>query len=196
VFPKRAKKPSFFYLDCILGVELLSDTQLGSIRQFAEEVAEREGCLLYDIEFHDGPARSLRVYIDKSTGGVSIDDCANVSRGLNLRLDVEDIIPGGRYDLEVSSPGLDRKLTQLWHFTKVIGQRVRMKYWETGAGPTGDEQRVTRPYEGELKGVDGTCLSFENAKGLFDVEFADVQKARIMLAEVMAKKPMPGKKKR
>ena len=55
--------------------------------------------MLYDLEFHDGPARSLRVYIDKAPGGVSIDDCANVSRGLNLRLDVEDVIPGGHYDL-------------------------------------------------------------------------------------------------
>ncbi len=179
--------PSFFYLYIVeQGVELLSDSQLVQIRQFAEEVAVREGCLLYDLEFHDGPARSLRVYIDKAEGGVSIDDCANVSRGLNLRLDVEDVIPGGRYDLEVSSPGLDRKLTQLWHFAKAVGKRVRLKYWSA--------ERVTQPYEGELKAVEETRLSFENAKGPFDVEFANVQKACILLAEAVAKKP--GNKKR
>ena len=167
---------------------MLSDNQLEQLRKFAEEIAVREGCLLYDLEFHDGPARSLRVYIDKAQGGVSIDDCANVSRGLNLRLDVEDAIPGGHYDLEVSSPGMDRKLTQLWHFTNAIGQKVRMKYW--------DSERVTKPYEGKLIGVEGLMLSFENAKGPLDVEFANVQKARIQLEDALPKKPMPGKKKR
>lgn len=167
---------------------MLSESQLEQVRTFAKEVAVREGCVLYDLEFHDGPARRLSVYIDKSPGGVSIDDCANVSRGLNLRLDVEDAIPGGHYDLEVSSPGLDRKLTQLWHFEKAVGQTVRLKYW--------DEQRVTKPYEGKLIGVEGTKLSFENAKGPWEVEFPAVQKARIQLTDVFPKKPAPGKKKR
>ncbi len=67
------------------------------------------------------------MFIDKA-GGVSIEDCANVSRGLNLRLDVEDVIPGGQYELEVSSPGLDRKLTQGWHFEKAVGKTVQVKY--------------------------------------------------------------------
>ncbi len=167
---------------------MLSDSQLLQVRTFAEEVASREGCLLYDLEFHDGPARALRVYIDRTPGGVSIEDCANISRGLNLRLDVEDVIPGGHYDLEVSSPGLDRKLTQLWHFEKATGLQVRLKYW--------DEARVTKPYEGKLESVQGSKLVFENAKGAFEVEFSCVQKARVQLVDVLKKQPPPGKKKR
>ena len=166
---------------------MLSDNQLDQVRKFAEEVAAREGCVLYDLEFNDGPARSLRVYIDRAPGGVSIDDCANVSRGLNLRLDVEDAIPGGEYNLEVSSPGLDRKLTQAWHFQQAVGKTIRFKYW--------DEQRVTKPYEGKLIGVEGSRLDFENAKGLFSVEIASVQKARITLIDLLGKKPAPGKKR-
>lgn len=167
---------------------MLLNPQLEQIRKFAEEVALREGCLLYDVEFHDGPGRALRVYIDKASGGVSIDDCANVSRGLNLRLDVEDVIPGGRYDLEVSSPGMDRKLTQAWHFEKAVGERVKLTYL--------DGERQIKPYEGKLIGVEGTRLSFENAKGPWEVDFAQVQKARIQIADPLAKKPAPGKKKR
>ncbi|NJM10232.1 MAG: hypothetical protein HC883_05055 [Bdellovibrionaceae bacterium] len=68
---------------------LLTESQLEQIRQFAEEVAIREGCLLYDLEFREGPGRLLRVFIDKDAGGVSVNDCVNVSRGLNLRLDVK-----------------------------------------------------------------------------------------------------------
>ena len=167
---------------------MLTPGQMEQIRLFAQEVAEREGCLLYDLEFHDGPGRALRVYIDKASGGVSIDDCANVSRGLNLRLDVEDVIPGGPYDLEVSSPGLDRKLTQLWHFQGVVGKTVQVKYK--------DEQGAAKTYEGKLLSIEGSRLNFENSKGPFAVDFSTVQKARVVLIDALPKKPAPGKKKR
>ncbi len=167
---------------------MLSPLQMEQIRQFAEEVALREGCRLYDLEFVDGGGRTLRVYIDKAPGGVSIDDCANVSRGLNLRLDVEDIIPGGRYELEVSSPGLDRKLTQLWHYEGAVGRNVQVRFRE--------ETGAMRTSEGRLSAVEGTQLKFENNKGPFAVEFASVEKARILLGDEFAKKPAPGKKKR
>lgn len=167
----------------------MTQGQLEQIRKFAEEVALREGCVLYDLEFHDGPGRALRVYIDKEGGGVGIEDCVNVSRGLNLRLDVEDAVSGGHYDLEVSSPGLDRKLTQLWHFEKALGQTVQLKYV--------DEHRNNKSYEGKLDSVEGTQLRFTNSKGPFAVDFASVQKARILLVKAEPQKPgKPGKKKR
>ncbi|MBU6376459.1 MAG: ribosome maturation factor RimP [Bdellovibrionales bacterium] len=158
------------------------------IRRYAEEVAAREGCLLYDLEFREGPGRTLRVFIDKEPGGVSIDDCVNVSKGLNLRLDVEDAVPGGAYDLEVSSPGLDRKLTQFWHYEKAVGKTVQVKYW--------DESRQTRSYEGLLVAAGEGLLSFENSKGPFSVKFENVQKGRVVLVDALPKKPAPGKKKR
>jgi ribosome maturation factor RimP len=167
---------------------MLTTGQLEQIRQFAEEVASREGCLLYDLEYREGPGRTLRVFIDKESGGVSIDDCANVSRGLNLRLDVEDIIPGGAYELEVSSPGLDRRLTQLWHFEKAVGQTVQLKYK--------DETGAVKPYEGKLVSVDGGKLHLENSKGPFAVDHLQVEKGRIVVGDVLQKKPAPGKQKK
>lgn len=167
---------------------MLTSGQLEQIRRFAEEVASREGCLLYDLEFREGPGRTLRVFIDKEPGGVSIDDCANVSRGLNLRLDVEDVIPGGAYDLEVSSPGLDRKLTQLWHFEKAVGQFVQLKYK--------DEMGAVKPYEGKLVSVEGSRLNLENNKGPIAVDYSNVEKGRIVIGDVLQKKPAPGKKKK
>lgn len=168
---------------------MLTPTDLEQIRRFAEEVAVREGCRLYDVEFGGGGAgRILRVFIDKDEGGVSIDDCVNVSRGLNLRLDVEDVVPGGRYELEVSSPGLERRLTQLWHFERAVGKTVNLKYL--------DADRVSKPYEGKLVAVHESKLDFENSKGPFSVDFKQVEKARLVLGDVLGKKPAPGKKKR
>lgn len=167
---------------------MLTSGQLEQIRRFALEVTEREGCRLYDLEFREGPGRTLRIFIDKEPGPVSIDDCANVSRGLNLRLDVEDVIPGGSYDLEVSSPGLDRKLTQLWHFQKAVSQTVQLRYR--------DETGAAKSYEGKLVSVEGNMLSLENSKGPFALDFAKIEKARVLPVDVLAKKPAPGKMKK
>lgn len=91
------------------------------------EVAQREGCILYDLEMVGlGSGRTLRVYIDKEDS-VGIEDCSNVSRGLNEVLDADDIIPGGPYQLEVSTPGVDRHLKKPWHFEKVIGKKIWIK---------------------------------------------------------------------
>lgn len=97
----------------------------------AKGVAEREGCEIYDLEMIGaGSGRVLRVFIDK-VGGVVLEDCSNVSRALNLLLDVEDIVPGGAYNLEVSSPGLERPLRTPTHFERAIGSRVQVKTFDS-----------------------------------------------------------------
>ena len=106
---------------------MISDTSLQKIESLANDVAFREGVKIYDIEFAGGAqGRILRIFIDKE-GGVGVDDCANVSRGLNLLLDVEDPIPGGKYVLEVSSPGLDRVLKKDGHYDAAVGKKIWIK---------------------------------------------------------------------
>ncbi|GIL17767.1 MAG: ribosome maturation factor [Oligoflexia bacterium] len=107
---------------------MLSEQVLQKIEKLASEIASREGCKIYDVEFGGGSGgRTLRIYIDKDPGPVGIEDCSNVSRGLNQALDEDDPIPGGHYNLEVSSPGLERPLKKTWHFETVIGQKIRVK---------------------------------------------------------------------
>ncbi len=106
---------------------MISEASIQKIESMASEVAAREGVQIYDIEFSGGPqGQVLRIYIDKE-GGVGIDECVNVTRGLNTLLDENDPIPGGKYNLEVSSPGLERPLKKTWHFEKAVGQKVWMK---------------------------------------------------------------------
>jgi ribosome maturation factor RimP len=91
------------------------------VRSIADRVAGSSGLEIADIEFHGaGKHRMLRVFIDRPGAipahnrpdGVTHEDCANFSREFGTILDVEDVMPGGSYLLEVSSPGLDRKLTR------------------------------------------------------------------------------------
>ena len=99
------------------------------LKEHVEQIAKREMCFLYDLEWvGQGNGRTLRVFIDKEgEEGVSIDDCSKVSRGLDLVLDIEELVPGGAYQLEVSSPGLERRLSQPWHFEKASGELAQFQ---------------------------------------------------------------------
>jgi ribosome maturation factor RimP len=102
------------------------------VREIAERVASSSGLEIVEIEFlGGGKARMLRVFLDKASAGtdplagVTHEDCANFSREFGTILDVEDVMPGS-YTLEVSSPGLDRKLIKAADFTRFTGSRLKL----------------------------------------------------------------------
>ena len=100
--------------------------------QIAERVAASSGLEVVEVELRGGgKARMLRIVIDKPAG-VTHEDCANLSREVGTILDVEDVIPGGSYTLEVSSPGLDRKLFRPADYERFIGSRVKLTTRATG----------------------------------------------------------------
>lgn len=172
----------------------MSSDVVERVRALAQEVSVREGCLLYDVEFTGGPSgRVLRVYIDRVEGVVSVNDCANVSRGLNLLLDVEDVVPGGHYDLEVSSPGLERRLTQAWHFERAVGQPVRVRMSEPVTGGLEDVKAQTL-LEGKILKVENGVLVLEKDGKNWNVNLGQVAKANVRFVE--PEKTLPGKKKR
>lgn len=159
---------------------------LTEIRRMAEEVSAREGCSLYDIEFVGvGGQRTLRVYIDRDDveGGVSIDDCSNVSRGLNSMLDADDeVIPGGPYTLEVSSPGLERVLKEPRHFERALGQKIAVKSFVPLL-----QFNESFPELGKAKQITGTLLSHDERGLKVDaggmevfVPFESVTKAHVV----------------
>src|ERR1700692_2569412 len=99
--------------------------ELERIRDAAERAARSAGVEVVDVEWKVGKQRFLRVFIDKPAG-VSHSDCQAVSEHLGVLLDVEDLVPGSHYVLEVSSPGLDRKLTKPAEFERFAGRLARI----------------------------------------------------------------------
>ena len=96
------------------------------LAKLLEPAIERLGYELSDLEVKLGGRSSLvRVFID-SENGIGLDDCEKVSLAVSALLDVEDPLPG-HYNLEVSSPGLDRKLTKPVHFERFTGEVVKVK---------------------------------------------------------------------
>lgn len=96
------------------------------IEKEIENVVTAEGLELVHVDYHrQGRGYLLRVDIDKE-GGVTLDDCEMVSRQLSAILDVEDAVPT-EYELQVSSPGLDRKFYRQSDYQKFLGRMVRVK---------------------------------------------------------------------
>ncbi|MDR3579290.1 MAG: ribosome maturation factor RimP [Oryzomonas sp.] len=124
----------------------------GHVSGIALPILESLGMELVDIEFaRAGRDGVLRLFIDKE-GGVTLDDCADVSRELSAILDVEDVIPG-HYSLEVSSPGLDRPLKKPADYERFVGRLVKVRTFEALPDDAGNKRKT---FIGHLLGlVDG-----------------------------------------
>src|SRR5689334_1050343 len=100
----------------------MNNAVTGKVLNIAQRVGDSEGIEIVEVQLlGGGGSRVLRIYIDKPEG-VTHADCENVSHQVGTILDVEDVIPGGKYTLEVSSPGVERKLTKPRDFERFLGK--------------------------------------------------------------------------
>lgn len=161
------------------------------VEKLAEAVALPEGCILYDLEFV--PGRILRVFIDKVPGGAGIAECSKISHGLEALLDADDIVPGGKYDLEVSTPGIERHLKKAWHFEKVVGEKIWVKTEKAVA-----DYGIKIPALLKAKQFQAILVQSEqdqlvlNLEGeVFSVPFSEIEKAHVVfeMEKDIKKKP-------
>lgn len=153
------------------------------VQKIAGEVALGAGCELYDLEIiGTGKSRVLRVFIDKEDG-IGIEDCSQVSKGLNDFLDAdENLIPGGEYSLEVSSPGLDRHLKTEHHFKKVIHKKVAIQLSKNlgSIGALNPSIQPTKKFEAELLGAEDGHIEFQFKDEKVKIPLNIVEKAKLV----------------
>ncbi|MFY9585492.1 MAG: ribosome maturation factor RimP [Candidatus Acidiferrales bacterium] len=142
------------------------------IRQAAERVARSEGIEVVDVEWKVGRQRFLRVYIDKPEG-ISHRDCELVSQQLSVILDVEDLVPGQRYILEISSPGLDRKLTRPADFERFVGRLARIS--------TLEPVENAKFFEGRLAGYADGMVQIEVKGRVIALPLGGIRKANLVV---------------
>jgi ribosome maturation factor RimP len=144
----------------------------GRIREIASRVAEGSGLTLEFVEIgRMGGRRIVKMTIDRE-GGVNLDDCADFSRRVGAYLEAEDPIPGA-YSLEVSSPGLDRRLVRLSDYERFRGQTAKVTL---GAPVEG-----RRNFKGRLAGVEGSDIVMEVEGGrTVRLPFDSVEMARLV----------------
>lgn len=166
---------------------------LEKVREAAERVARSEGLEVVDVEWKIGKQRFLRVYIDRvplakpaeAIEGeeapspypkVSHADCERVSQQLSVILDVEELIPGPGYTLEISSPGMDRALTKAADFERFTGRLANISTSE----PIGE----AKFFEGRLRGfADGNVrmeLKGKDAR-IVEIPLGAIRKANLVV---------------
>ncbi len=152
--------------------------ELDRIREIAERVVADSGLEVVEVELRGGgKARMLRITIDKPEG-VTHEDCANLSREVGTILDVEDAVPGAGYTLEVSSPGLDRKLQKVADYQRFTGSLVRLTAREPIDGQ--------KSFEGRLESLNDGRITLEipakkkNPARKMEIELANIEKANLV----------------
>ena len=140
------------------------------IREIVEPLVLHAGMELVNVEYLRGSkGMTLRITIDRE-GGVSVDDCAQISRLVSDVLDVKDPVPG-HYNLEVSSPGINRPLITRRDFERFTGEKVYIKTRNMIDG--------RRRYRGILEKVEDDTVYVRAVDGLYAVRIEDISRARL-----------------
>ena len=140
------------------------------LEKIAQPVLSELGVYIYETEYKkEGGNYFLRLYIDKE-GGVTIEDCENVSRMVNPLLDENDFIKEA-YIFEVSSPGIDRILSRPWHFEKVMGEDIEIKLFAPIAG--------SKELCAKLIGYDGKIITVEHEGEKLEIDKKQAASVRL-----------------
>jgi ribosome maturation factor RimP len=150
----------------------MTESIASKIEEIAQRVAESEGLEVVEVEVKGGGVhRFVRISIDKPEG-VTHGDCEMLSQQVGTILDVEDVVPGGRYTLEVSSPGVERKLLKLNDYERFQGKKAKVTLRDPIDG--------RRNWEGTLAGIEDGLIRLDQERGdPIRFTFEQVQKANL-----------------
>jgi ribosome maturation factor RimP len=150
----------------------MKSTTLEQVREIVERIVEAEGLELVDAQLLGGGIhRVFRIFLDKPAG-VTHDDCEKVSRLVSEVIDADDLIPGGAYTLEVSSPGVERALIRPKDYERFLGSKVKIELKEA--------IEKSRRFTGKLAAFDGEKVTLELEAGKTLVfPFSGIQKANL-----------------
>jgi ribosome maturation factor RimP len=164
------ESPLFYCCKLLPGMS--KEAIVTKITEIAERVAEPEGIEIVDVQLlGGGRARLLRIFIDKPEG-VSHKECEFVSHQVGTILDIEDAVPGDSYTLEISSPGVERKLSKPKDFERFAGKKAKFLLRE----PVENQLR----WEGTLAGYSDGLISLEPATGkVIQFPLEQVEKANL-----------------
>lgn len=150
-------------------------------------VVEAAGYQLVRLRLMGGKTKTLQIMAERADGHMDVEDCAVLSRALSDFLDQEDPIEG-EYNLEVSSPGIDRPLTRLKDFARWAGHDAKI---ELAAPDASGRKR----FRGKLLGLDGKDILFEVEGEPLKFTFANIAEAKLVLTDKLIEEDLKARKK-
>lgn len=150
-------------------------------------VVEAAGYQLVRLRLMGGKTKTLQIMAERADGHMDVEDCAQLSRVLSDFLDREDPIEG-EYNLEVSSPGIDRPLTRLKDFARWTGHEAKIELRMADA--TGRKR-----FRGRLLGLDGNDILFDADGQQFRFAFAAIAEAKLVLTDKLIEEDLKARKK-
>jgi len=145
------------------------------IKELITPTVEALGFAIVRVSFSGGRRPCLQIMAERAeTGKITVAECATISRAVSAVLDVEDPVAGA-YNLEVSSPGIDRPLTRLEDFERYAGFEAKVEI-----NPPQDGRKRFR---GRIMGINKGMISIAGEKDIFELPFQDIQSAKLLLTD-------------
>jgi ribosome maturation factor RimP len=161
-------------------------SQLSHLQPIIEPAVEAAGYRLVRLRLVAGRTKTLQIMAERPDGTMNVDDCAKLSRALSEFLDAEDPIEG-EYDLEVSSPGIDRPLTRQSDFARWAGHEARVEL-------VNPDETGRKKFKGMLLGLDGNDVMLDVEGNRFKFPFRSIAEAKLVLTDKLIAEDLKARK--
>lgn len=161
-------------------------TAMSHLEPIIAPAVEAAGFKLVRLRLMGGKTKTLQIMAERPDGSMNVEDCAELSRALSDFLDAEDPIEG-EYNLEVSSPGIDRPLTRLTDFTRWAGHEAKVEL----AAPDANGRKR---FKGTLLGLDGSDVQIETGGQRLSLPFKAIADAKLVLTEKLIQEDLKARK--
>ncbi|MBU6445063.1 MAG: ribosome maturation factor RimP [Alphaproteobacteria bacterium] len=163
-------------------------TAMSQLEQLIEPVVEAAGFRLVRVRLMGGKTKTLQIMAERPDGSMNVDDCAELSHALSEFLDAEDPIEG-EYNLEVSSPGIDRPLTRITDYARWAGHEAKL---ELHAPDANGRKR----FKGTLLGLDGNSVVLETNGERLAIPFGAIADAKLILTDKLIQEDLKAREQR
>ncbi len=161
---------------------------MSQLEQLIEPVVEAAGFRLVRVRLMGGKTKTLQIMAERPDGSMNVDDCAELSHALSEFLDAEDPIEG-EYNLEVSSPGIDRPLTRITDYARWAGHEAKL---ELHAPDANGRKR----FKGTLLGLDGNSVVLETNGERLAIPFGAIADAKLILTDKLIQEDLKAREQR
>ena len=154
-----------------------------------EPVIEKAGFRLVRLRIMGGAAKTLQIMAERADGSMDVEGCTTLSHVLLDFIEAEDPIEGD-YEIEVSSPGIDRPLTRMSDFTRWKGHEAKVELSAPLTTPTGDRKR----FRGQLEGLNGNDVVITSQGSRIQFPFRSVSEAKLVLTDKLIQEDLKARK--